>query len=125
MSGYIVFQYDKPFQYLLKHGFVYTLRAAKRREGVVELRRSKSGRALGLVSVAFIGLVERIDNKYVVINPAKPQEWVPLESFVKHSGFDSLQEWLKAYVKLNGYVMFPPRLYKVQLVKLYNKTLDI
>jgi len=125
MSGYIVFQHDKPFQHLLKHGFVYTLRATKRREGVVELRRSRSERPLGLVSVSFVGLVERMADRYVVVNPAKPQQRVPLESFVKYSGFDSLQEWLKAYVKLNGYVMFPPRLYKVQLVKLYNKTLDI
>jgi len=125
MSGYIVFQHEKPFQYLLKHGFVYTLRATKRREGVVELRRSRSERPLGLVSVSFVGLVERVNDKYVVIHPTKTQKWIPLESFVKHSGFDTLEEWLKAYVKLNGYVMFPPRLYKVELVKLYNKTLDI
>ena len=117
MSGFITIP-SQALEYLLEHGIVYVLKTTKRREGIAKLKTSKNGETIGIVYILLEGLVERMDGEYVVFHPSNPKKYMPLEKFVKHSGFSTLEEWLKAYAKGNGYVMAPPRLYKVQLVKI-------
>ena len=118
--SYIIFENDKAFNHLVKKKFVFTLRAHNRKEGVVKLKRSKSSKDVGIVKVELIGVVKKINSKYVV--ETKNKEIKDLEEFVKYSGFDSLYEWLCAFWKYYKRVN-TIKLYKVTLIQLFYKFL--
>jgi len=75
----IWFNVKKARDFLLKNGYVYTLRPKKRREGIDILSYGGFGKK-GVVYVIF---VKEIKND------------VELREFVKDSGFESVQEWRK------------------------------
>lgn len=96
----ISFSNDKARFYLLKHGFVYTLRNHSHKLGKDWLN---SGRGNKKICDVFIKEI-----KYDHIN-----------CFVKHSGFESLEEWLEEYLKLNRKInqdMSEMHLYLVELL---------
>jgi len=115
MRGYITFKNRKALNYLLKHGFVYTLRRINRKTGVVTLKDGNY-RDLGLVMVEYIGLVRKVNGKYIVFRLDGETEL--LENYVAGSGFNSVDEWLKAFESLTGKTE-PKRLYKVTLLRLF------
>jgi len=114
--SYIIFQNDKAFRHLVEKGFVYTLRAYNRKQGVVKLKRNKHGEDIGIVKVEHIGVVKKINSKYVV--KMSNGETKNLEEFVKHSGFSSLYEWLCAFYKYYKKISVI-KLYKVTLIELF------
>ena len=95
----ISFGYIEPRNRLKINGFVYSLRPFKRKRlGFNWYNYYRNGEKQGNVSISFIG--DFLD---------KDQE---LEEYVKDSGFNSLDEWLKK-AKKGRY------LYKVILLKFY------
>lgn len=109
----IVFKSDKAFNYLITNGYVYTLRKYIR-TGIKTLKRHRHGKAVGKVSVEYVGTVDVSEGMYVVnIRGAT----VPLERFVKHSGFDSLEEWIKEFKRLCRSAVLGARLYRVTLLR--------
>lgn len=117
MGAYITFKNEKALNYLLNHGFVYTLRRINRKTGVVTLKDGNY-RDLGLVMVEYIGLVRKVNEKHVVFRLDGKVE--PLENYVSGSGFSTVDEWLKAFESLTGKTE-PKRLYKVTLLRLFKK----
>lgn len=99
MGAYITFKNEKALNYLLNHGFVYTLRRINRKTGVVTLKDGNY-RDLGLVMVEYIGLVRKVNEKHVVFRLDGKVE--PLENYVSGSGFSTVDEWLKAFESLTG-----------------------
>jgi hypothetical protein len=75
----ILFNVEKARDFLLKNGYVYTLRPKKRREGIEVLSYEGFGKK-GVVNVSFVKEVK--DDK-------------ELYKFVNESGFYSIQEWRK------------------------------
>ena len=111
----IVFKSDKAFNHLVKHGYVYTLRRYAK-VGYKCLKRDRYGKSVGLVKVEYIGTVVKLDTYFVNVN----NKLIPLEQFAKHSGFNSLVEWLSEFRRLTG--VFNPvnaKLLKVSLVRLF------
>jgi hypothetical protein len=94
----IWFNNDKARGFLLKQGFVYTLRPKKRREGVEPLFWQKFKKR-GTVKVRYIGEIGLADT---------------LLQYVPYSGFGTLDEWLK---EAKG----SRHLYRVDLISLEQK----
>lgn len=95
----ISFEVEEAKNYLEKHGFVYTLRLKKRKrvgKGWYNYFRTDVKR--GNVFIKFIGNFCTFNRK--------------LEPYVKNSGFNSLEEWLKKAKKAN-YL----NLYKVHIIE--------
>jgi len=84
----IIFKSEKARSFLIEHGFVYTLRARKRRTGRSLVKDSLKGSPLFYADVYFVGEV--------------PLDEASLEPYVAYSGFDSAEEWLSEFKKLNG-----------------------
>jgi len=101
----IYFKSERALRYLLSRGFVYTLRGF--RKGcvgrVVSVKTSRGSKA---VAKAIIHYVKDVD-----INDIEA-----LKEYVKHSGFESVNEWVREYRRLNGNRV-KAYLYKVELVK--------
>jgi len=88
------FNVPKVLDFLLKNGYVYTLRKS-RYEGICEVR--KRGKKLGIkVKREFVKWVE------------EPRQ---IEEFVSGSGFSSLKEWWREAIRQNARPPF--RLFKV------------
>ena len=95
----ISFGYFEPRNRLENDGFVYSLRPFKRNKlGVNWYNYEKDGEKQGYVHIEFIGNFLNKDKQ--------------LEEYVKYSGFNSLDEWLKK-AKKGRY------LYKVTLLKFH------
>ena len=119
--SYIIFENDKAFRHLVEKGFVYTLRT-NRSAGVVKLKRSRCSKDIGLVRVELIGNVKKHNGSYIVLT--RNGENYNLEEFLPYSGFNSLEEWLSAFLKYYKRVSIV-KLYKVTLTKLFYKFLFI
>lgn len=82
-AGRIAFDVDEARNYLLKNGFVYTLRWQKRASNFEKnVRAQNQGVTFALVSVQFV--------KEMDLRNASE-----LEKYAKNSGFESMAEWLK------------------------------
>lgn len=116
----IYFKSMKALNHLLKHGIVYTLRHRFRKrickwndfrrvfECPVELvKTSRKSKPIAKAVVYFVSMVN--------INYKKD-----LEKYVEHSGFESVDEWINEYVRLNGNHLIAV-LYKVKLVERVDK----
>jgi len=66
--------------------------------------------------VEYIGLVRKINGKHIVFRLDGEVE--PLENYVAGSGFNTVNEWLKAFEFLTGKTE-PKRLYQVTLLRLF------
>jgi len=75
----IWFNVKKARDFLLKNGYVYTLRPRKRREGIEVLMYDGFGKK-GVVNVSFVKEIKSDKELY---------------KFVNESGFYSIQEWRK------------------------------
>ena len=91
----ISFDYEEPRNYLEKIGFVYTLRLPRKYIGESWYNYHRGDTKKGDVYIEFIGEFSNREDK--------------LEIYVKNSGFNSLEEWLKK-AKKQRY------LYKVSLL---------
>ena len=96
----MIFQSKKALEFLLKNGFVYTLRLKRKRTGRDWITDRRGGKKIADVNIEFVSVI-RANN----IND--------LEKYVPYSGFKSLDEWLIEAFKLNG--SLPLYLYKVKL----------
>ena len=116
----IYFKSTKALNYLLKHGFVYTLRGRFRKRycrwietkrifkcPVETVKTTRDSKPLGKAVVYLIGMVNIISEKE------------KLKKYVKHSGFNSVDEWIDEFIRLNGKhpIAF---LYKVKLIEKVN-----
>ena len=123
--SYITFFLEEPFRQLIEHGEVFTIRRYHRKQGLVEVRRNKRGQPIGLATVEFVGFVKKENGGFVVVDE-NGKVISKLDKFVSKSGFGSLESWIGAYQKIykrpQDYFSFG-RLYRVQLVKLYNENL--
>jgi reverse gyrase len=75
----IWFNVEKARNYLLRNGYVYTLRPKKRREGIEVLSYEGFGKK-GVVYVSFVKEIESDEE---------------LKEFVSESGFETVEEWRK------------------------------
>ena len=79
--NYVLFNSEKARKYLLEKGFVYTVRKTIKKNGYYSAyQTSGEKRFLEVVYLEYVGLIY------------KPED---LERFVEHSGFDSVEEWLR------------------------------
>jgi len=111
---FITFKSDKAFNYLIANGYVYTIRK-RLAVGNKWLKRDWRGDPIGLVRVEPVGVVKAVGKGKYAVNVN--DELIPLEQFVKYSGFDSLEEWI-SFEKLHAGCIAGSVLYKVVLVKL-------
>jgi len=120
--SYITFFLEEPFRQLIEHGEVFTIRRYHRKQGLVEIRRRKTDRPVGLATVELVGFVKKENGSFVVVDE-NGKIISKLDKFVNKSGFDSLRDWIEAYLKFykkpHNYFSFG-RLYRVRLVKLWN-----
>jgi len=94
----IIFRSEKALSFLRDKGFVYTLRARRRRTGRCAVKRGRKEPILFYADVYFVKQVT-LDEK-------------ELESYAPYSGFESPNEWIEEYRRLNG-TSEKPFLYKV------------
>lgn len=107
MTGIIYFKSDKARNFLLKNGFVYTLRAHTRKTGVAWLHDGK--RLTGVkVKVRFVKKIFWLYREDLVDS---------LRDFVDKSGFKNLAEWLTEMYRLVGYMPRTIYVYLVTVVK--------
>lgn len=97
----ILFKSEKALSFLTEHGFVYTLRARKRKTGRSVVGQQK-GKPLFPVYIYFV--------KEIPLDEA-------LEPYVPYSGFDSVSEWLSEFRRLNRSSNSTAFLYKVVRVR--------
>ena len=113
------FKSKKALEYLLRNGFVYTLRESRRKKlGNDWIKESRKGNKIADVYIEEIGLIrfETISEK--VSMKSRVVEYTDLsqiEPYVQHSGFSSAEEWIEEYWKLAGWRTPFAWLYKVTL----------
>jgi len=90
----IIFQNEKARKHLLERGFVYTARTRARASTVLEdwMTDKRGGKKIANV------LIEPI---VVCALPAHGFPTELLELYVKHSGFDTVDEWVEAIKKFH------------------------
>lgn len=112
----IYFKSEKALDYLLNHGFVYTLRySARKKLGPDWIQANRNSRKIADVNISYVGRVildpaVKLDplNLYtvVMIDPWKDDRIYnivgTLEDYVAHSGFDSVDEWIEEFRNLSG-----------------------
>ena len=99
----IRFDSERARDYLLRHGYVYTLRTWYSPRQVVALAIS-GGKPIGLVSISLIGEV--------------PLDSEALAKYVGGSGFSSVNEWINEFRRLNkGRKIKTAYLYRVELIE--------
>lgn len=101
-SMVIIFKNKKARDFLLRKGFVYTLRPKRKRVGRDWLTDKRGGKKIAEVKIEFIKMITK-DNIE------------DLKEYAPYSGFESLDEWLKEAYKLNG--SLPLALYRVILTR--------
>lgn len=99
--GPIIFADKIARNQLRNHGEVVTFRKNSRTTGDTWWRESRLGTKEGDVTVGEIGVVD-------------PSEKSELEPFLELSGFESVSEWQKAIIALNGNLPNQGRLYRVK-----------
>jgi len=99
---------EKPLRHLLDKGFVYILRPHIKKSGVCQLKDGNY-RTIGKVLVIYIGII--ID--YEIVKTIG-NRLIPLTNYLQHSGFNSINEWLKTC--RYGSML---RLYYVELLEYY------
>lgn len=100
----IWFNVEKAREFLLKNGFVFTLRPKRRREGREMLSYGGFGKK-GMVNVKFVDWFigeDRLEEN--------------LEQYVEFTGFDNVKEWLEEAKDSRI-------LYKVSLIELVGENL--
>ena len=100
----ISFMVKEAREQLEKHEIVYTLRPQFRKTGKNWYNHSRGGPKKGDVNIQFIGYYG-----YTELLSGFRDRTPDLEPFVKYSGFNSLEDWLKK-AKKSRY------LYKVELI---------
>ncbi|WP_145973177.1 hypothetical protein [Thermococcus barophilus] len=127
----IYFKDEKALNHLLKHGVVYTIRKHKRkRTGKDWLAKDRKSGKIANVIVEYVGKLEIVylgDNKWrggIVFPNGKKYVYDDYldEKYVQHSGFKTLNAWIRALMRLNGIrtwrkMTIDWHLYKVTLVK--------
>lgn len=124
------FKSEKALKHLLEHGIVYTIRKEKRkRTGKDWIKKSRRGKKIADVIVEYVGRVEilyRGDNKWFggIVFPGDGKYLYDdsLENYVEHSGFKTLNAWIRELMRLNGIrtwrkMTIDWHLYKVTLVE--------
>ena len=99
----IFFNVKATRDYLLEHGFVYTLRGNLRRTGTdtaIQGSYLKKHKKLGKVTIEYIGKVNYPHH---------------LHPWYAHSGFSSPKEWLDEAIRLHK-GKFPLYLYRVDMI---------
>jgi len=113
------FKSQKALNYLLEHGFVYTLRAERRKHvGNDWIKTSRRGEKVADVFVEEIRLIklETVTQKFSMKKRVvEYTDLSQLEPYVEHSGFNSVEEWVEEYWKLAGWRAPYAWLYKVTL----------
>nr|QFN51303.1 hypothetical protein [Pyrococcus abyssi] len=118
-------------KHLLKHGVVYTIRKEKRkRVGKDWITTGRGNKKIADVNVEYVGMVEILYKGFgnwfggVVFPDNKPKFMydATLEDYVKHSGFNTVNAWIRELMRLNGIKTWKKmpiewHLYKVTLVK--------
>lgn len=99
--GPIIFADEIARSQLLEHGEVVTFRKSERTTGKTWWRESRLGTKEGDVTVEEIG----------VVNPSHVSDLKPYQEL---SGFESVQDWQKAIINLNGNLPNRGHLYRVQ-----------
>lgn len=126
----IYFKDEKALKHLLEHGVVYTIRKHKRkRTGKDWLAKGRKSGKIADVIVEYVGEVDIVylgNNKWkggiVFPNGMKYLYDDYLENYVEHSGFKTLNAWIRALMRLNGISTWRKmtidwHLYKVTLLK--------
>ena len=99
----IRFDSERARDYLLSHGYVYTLRTWYNPRQVTATAIS-GGKPIGLVSIYLIGAV--------------PLDSEVLAKYVGGSGFSNADEWVEEFMRLNkGRKIKNAYLYRVELIK--------
>ena len=106
----IYFKDERALRHLLEHGIVYTIRKHKRkRMGKDWLARDRKSGKIADVIVEYVGKVEILYMKYdkwvggVVFPDGKKYVYDDyLESYVEHSGFKDVRQWIRVLMKING-----------------------
>ena len=89
----ISFEVEKARKYLETHGFVYTLRFKERKQvGKDWYNYFRTDIKRGNVFIKFVGIFCTFNKR--------------LEPYVKDSGFNSLEEWLKSTKKANYLLLY-------------------
>lgn len=104
ITNKIYFKSEKARRFLILCGFVYTLRARRRPEGLARLHNGIQLLDI-IVKVRFI--------KKVSWSEAKKE----LKDFVPYSGFKSISEWLNEVIRLNHDIPRFLYLYRVDVVR--------
>ena len=128
----IYFKDEKALNHLFKHGVVYTIRKHKRkRVGKDWLAKSRRSGKIADVNVEYVGKLEIVylgNNKWrggIVFPDEGPKylydDYLD-EKYVQHSGFKTLNAWIRALMRLNGIrtwrkMTIDWHLYKVTLIK--------
>lgn len=102
----IIFENEKARKYLLKEGFVYTLRKRKRKRiGKDWMTDRRQGHKIADVHIEEVG-------------SWTGKDWRILEPFVKDSGFTSIEEWMDVVTEFSRGEM-PKRgwIYRVYITK--------
>ena len=104
----IRFDSEKARDYLLSHGYVYTLRTWHSPRQVMALAIS-DGKPIGRVFISLIDVVPLVK---------KDQAKEILVKYVNESGFNSVDEWVEEFRRLNrGRKVRAAYLYKVVLTR--------
>jgi len=108
----MLFKSHKALAYLLRHGYVYTIRAKKRPEGKDWVTNKRGGKKIANVFVKYVGVVRIEETGSIVLTKCGVRL---LEEYVRKSGFWDEQEWLEEVRKLNGTLPDKAHLYFVCL----------
>jgi len=105
----LIFKSEKALNFLMEHGYIYTIRT-KKRAGEVWITDRRGGKKIADGFIVYVGEVNQLlpDNDWWVTQGACALE--KLEKFVQHSGFDSIEEWINAVKELHGGEL-PDRMY--------------
>jgi len=127
----IYFKDEKALNHLLKHGVVYTIRKHKRkRVGKDWLAKSRRSGKIADVNVEYVGKLEIVylgNNRWrggIVFPDGKKYVYDDFldEKYVQHSGFKTLNAWIRALMRLSDIrtwrkMTIDWHLYKVTLIK--------
>ena len=112
-QNYILFTLKEPIEHLFKHGFVYTVRKNRIKEGIKRICYKHKTNTIAIGRVKYVGIV-RFLFRYVEVDG----KLYDIDEYTRYSGFRTAIDWINAckriYPKSFRYSM---PLYKVELIK--------
>lgn len=103
----IYFNNEKARGYLLNMGYVYTARTKRKEEGVTAALRKEKGVQVKFASVHCKMIDESFDSHKAILG-----------KYVEYSGFETVEEWLLAIVRLDKRHRLPRylQIWRVELI---------